>query len=218
METKIQNQPNIEEAQFDSSENKNLSIAKVDESKIAKTSDTMDSLDTSLQKQPEVVSKRQTEIEEQLNKLAEVNNTLIGRFLIPKGEKQLLKIDAKASQEALQIIRTGQNNNLAAVADYQLRYLKTILHNLTLVGESNMIGASKLHYETIKQAFHEKLLNKMEEMTHLLESLEEKAKRRPEKFKKAILDATNRVLIQWSKDFDQHLNEFSELLKKTFSR
>ena len=135
-----------------------------------------------------------------------------------KGDKELLHIDQRSSQEALELIRKGENNNLAAISDYQTRYLKTILHNLTLVGESNIVGAAKLHFDNAKMVLHEKLLKKMEEMTNMLEDFEKRANSRPQKFKTVLLDAANRTLEQWNKDFDQHLTEFGELLKQTFSR
>jgi phage I-like protein len=161
---------------------------------------------------------KQVELEARLNKLSDINNSLIGRWTMSKANKELLHIDAKSNQEALQIIRTGEVNNLSAIADYQTRYLKAILHNLVLVGESNMTGAAKLHYENSKMVLHDKLLNKMEEMTVILEDFENRAKSRPEKYKRILIEASDRTLIQWGRDFDTHLDEFAELLKKTFSR
>ena len=127
-----------------------LKITKADDQKIGKTGDNMDNLDTTLQKQPDKVGAKQVELDARLKKLTELNNTIIGSWGISKSDKQLLQIDSKANQEALQIIRTGENNNLSAIADYQTRYLKAILHNLVLVGESNLVGAAKLHYENAK--------------------------------------------------------------------
>lgn len=196
----------------------NVTITKADDQKIEKTGDNMNNLDTTLQKQPDKVGVRQTELEARLTKLSEVNQSIIGRWRMSKDDKDLLRIDAKANQEALQIIRTGENNNLSAIADYQTRYLKAILHNLVLVGESNMTGAAKLHYENAKMVLHDKLLHKMEEMTIILQDFEGRAMGRPDKFKKVLIDAADRTLIQWGRDFDTHLDEFSELLKKTFSR
>lgn len=196
----------------------NVTITKADDQKIEKTGDNMNNLDTTLQKQPDKVGMKQVELDARLNKLAELNSSIIGRWGMSKGDKELLHIDTKSTQEALKIIRTGENNNLSAIADYQTRYLKAILHNLVLVGESNMTGAAKLHYENAKMVLHDKLLNKMEEMTIILEGFETRAMSRPEKFKKVLIDAADRTLIQWGRDFDTHLDEFAELLKKTFSR
>lgn len=196
----------------------NVTITKADDQKIEKTGDNMNNLDTTLQKQPDKVGVKQAELDARLNKLAEVNNSIIGRWGMSKGDKELLRIDAKANQEALQIIRTGENNNLSAIADYQTRYLKAILHNLVLVGESNMTGAAKLHYENAKMVLHDKLLHKMEEMTLILQDFESRAMGRPDKFRKVLIDAADRTLVQWGRDFDTHLDEFAELLKKTFSR
>ena len=128
----------------------NVTITKADDQKIEKTGDNMNNLDSTLQKQPDKVGMKQVELDARLNKLAELNNSIIGRWGMSKGDKELLRIDGKANMEALQIIRTGENNNLSAIADYQTRYLKAILHNLVLVGESNMTGAAKLHYENAK--------------------------------------------------------------------
>lgn len=197
---------------------KNVTTIKADDQKIEKTGDNMNNLDTTLQKQPDKVDKKQAELDSRLIKLAELNNNIIGRWSMSKGDKDLLRIDAKANQEALQIIRTGENNNLSAIADYQTRYLKAILHNLVLVGESNMTGAAKLHYENAKMVLHDKLLNKVEEMTLILQDFEARAMGRPEKFKTVLIDAADRTLVQWGRDFDTHLDEFSDLLKKTFSR
>lgn len=196
----------------------NVIVTKADDYKIEKTGDNMNNLDTTLQKQPDKVGMKQVELEARLSKLAEVNNSIIGRWGMSKDNKELLRIDVKANQEALQILRTGENNNLSAIADYQTRYLKVILHNLVLVGESNIIGAAKLHYDNAKMVLHEKLLKKMEDMTMMLEDFENRAKGRPEKFKVVLLEAGDRTLVQWGRDFDTHLNEFAELLKKTFSR
>lgn len=196
----------------------NVIITKADDYKIEKTGDNMNNLDNTLQKQPDKVGVKQLELDARLNKLAELNNTIMGRWGMSQDNKELLRIDSKANQEALQILRTGENNNLSAIADYQTRYLKAILHNLVLVGESNMTGAAKLHYENAKMVLHEKLLNKMEEMTIILEDFETRAKGRQEKFKVVLIDAASRTLVQWGRDFDTHLDEFSELLKKTFSR
>ena len=193
-------------------------ITKADDQKIEKTGNNMNELDNTLQKQPDKVGVKQVELDARLTKLAELNNSIIGRWGMSKGDKELLRIDGKASQEALQIIRTGENNNLSAIADYQTRYLKAILHNLVLVGESNMTGAAKLHYENAKMVLHEKLLNKMEEMVIMLENFESRAQGRQEKFKTVLIDAANRTLVQWGRDFDTHLDEFAELLKKSFSR
>jgi len=193
-------------------------ITKADDQKIEKTGNNMNELDNTLQKQPDKVGVKQVELDARLTKLAELNNSIIGRWGMSKGDKELLRIDGKASQEALQIIRTGENNNLSAIADYQTRYLKTILHNLVLVGESNMTGAAKLHYENAKMVLHEKLLNKMEEMVIMLENFESRAQGRQEKFKTVLIDAANRTLVQWSRDFDTHLDEFADLLKKSFTR
>ncbi len=196
----------------------NVTITKADDQKIEKTGDNMNNLDSTLQKQPDKVGMKQVELDARLNKLAELNNSIIGRWGMSKGDKELLRIDGKANMEALQIIRTGENNNLSAIADYQTRYLKAILHNLVLVGESNMTGAAKLHYENAKMVLHEKLLNKMEEMTLIVENFENRANTRQEKFKIMLINAADRTLIQWGGDFDTHLDEFAELLKKTFSR
>lgn len=196
----------------------NVTITKADDQKIEKTGDNMNNLDSTLQKQPDKVGMKQVELDARLNKLAELNNSIIGRWGMSKGDKELLRIDGKANMEALQIIRTGENNNLSAIADYQTRYLKAILHNLVLVGESNMTGAAKLHYENAKMVLHEKLLNKMEEMTIIVENFENRANTRQEKFKIMLINAADRTLIQWGRDFDTHLDEFAELLKKTFSR
>lgn len=196
----------------------NVIITKADDQKIEKTGNNMNELDNALQKQPDKVGVKQVELDARLAKLAELNNSIIGRFGMSKGNKELLRIDDKANQEALQIIRTGENNNLSAIADYQTRYLKAILHNLVLVGESNMTGAAKLHYENAKMVLHEKLLNKMEEMMIMLESFENRAQSRQEKFKVVLIEAANRTLVQWGRDFDTHLGEFAELLKKSFSR
>lgn len=196
----------------------NATILKADDQKIEKTGDNMNNLDTTLQKQPDKVGMKQVELDARLNKLAELNNSIIGRWGMSKGDKELLRIDANSNQEALKIIRTGENNNLSAIADYQTRYLKAILHNLVLVGESNMTGAAKLHYENAKMVLHEKLLHKMEEMTVMLQDFETRAMGRPDKFKKVLIDAGDRTLIQWGRDFDTHLDEFADLLKKTFSR
>lgn len=193
-------------------------ITKADDQKIEKTGNNMNDLDNTLQKQPGKVGVRQVELDARLAKLAELNNSIISRLGMSKNDKELLHIDGKATQEALQIIRTGENNNLSAIADYQTRYLKAILHNIVLVGESNMTGAAKLHYENAKMVLHEKLLNKMEEMTIMLENFESRAEGRQEKFKVVLIDAANRTLVQWGRDFDTHLDEFAELLKKTFSR
>jgi hypothetical protein len=193
-------------------------ITKADDQEIEKTGNNMNELDNTLQKQPDKVGVKQVELDARLTKLAELNNSIIGRWGMSKGDKELLRIDGKASQEALQIIRTGENNNLSAIADYQTRYLKAILHNLVLVGESNMTGAAKLHYENAKMVLHEKLLNKMEEMVIMLENFESRAQGRQEKFKTVLIDAANRTLVQWGRDFDTHLDEFAELLKKSFTR
>lgn len=189
-----------------------------DDQKIEKTGDNMNNLDTTLQKQPDKVGIRQAELDARLSRLTEMNNSIIGRWEMSRGSKELLRIDEKSNQEALQIIRTGENNNLSAIADYQTRYLKAILHNLVLIGESNMTGAAKLHFENAKMVLHDKLLRKMEEMTIILQDFEGRAMGRPEKYKKVLIDAADRTLIQWGDDFDTHLDEFSELLKKTFSR
>lgn len=191
---------------------------KADVQKIEKTGDNMNSLDTTLQKQPDKVSIKQAVLEARLNKLTEVNNNIIGRWMMNKGDKELLNIDSKATQEALEIIRKGENSNLSAIADYQTRYIKTILHNLTLVGESNIVGAAKLHYENAKMVLHEKLLTKMDEMITILEGFEKKANGHSSKGKAVLLAATDRALLQWDRDFDTNLNEFAELLKKTFSQ
>jgi len=196
----------------------NTNITKADDQKIEKTGNNMNNLDSTLQKQPDKVNIKQAVIENRLTRLAELNNNIITRWGMSKNDKALLQIDAKSNQEALQIIRKGENDNLSAIADYQTRYLKAILHNLVLVGESNMTGAAKLHYENAKMVLHEKLLNKMEEMTTILEEFEKRAMQKPEKFKNALLEAADRTLAQWGKDFDTHLDEFAELLKKTFSR
>jgi len=193
-------------------------ITKADDQEIEKTGNNMNELDNTLQKQPDKVGVKQVELDARLTKLAELNNSIIGRWGMSKGDKELLRIDGKASQEALQIIRTGENNNLSAIADYQTRYLKAILHNLVLVGESNMTGAAKLHYENAKMVLHEKLLNKMEEMVIMLENFESRAQGRQEKFKTVLIDAANRTLVQWGRDFDTHLDVFAELLKKSFTR
>lgn len=195
-----------------------VTITKADDQRIEKTGDKMNNLDTTLQKQPDKVGMKQAELDARLNKLAELNNSIIGRWGMSKGDKELLRIDAKANQESLQIIRTGENNNLSAIADYQTRYLKAILHNLVLVGESNMTGAAKLHYENAKMVLHDKLLHKMEEMTKILQDFETRAMGRPEKFRKVLIDAGDRTLVQWGRDFDTHLYEFADLLKRTFSR
>jgi len=195
-----------------------LIITKADDQKIGKTGSNMDNLDDNLQKQPDKIGRKQEELEVRLKKLNDLNSTILGSWAMNKRDKALLEIDSKANQEALQIIRKGENNNLSAIADYQTRYLKAILHNLVLVGESNLVGAAKLHYENAKMVLHEKLLNKMEEMTLLLEGFENRASGRPEKFRKILIEAADRTLIQWSRDFDTHLDEFAELLKKTFSR
>lgn len=195
-----------------------LIITKADDQKIGKTGSNMDNLDDNLQKQPDKIGRKQEDLEVRLKKLNDLNSTILGSWAMSKRDKALLEIDSKANQEALQIIRKGENNNLSAIADYQTRYLKAILHNLVLVGESNLVGAAKLHYENAKMVLHEKLLNKMEEMTLLLEGFENRASGRPEKFRKILIEAADRTLIQWSRDFDNHLDEFAELLKKTFSR
>lgn len=213
---------NNNETEFFNTQNqnnmKNVTIIQTDDQKIEKTGDNMNNLDTTLQKQPDKVDKKQAELDARLTKLAELNNNIIGRWGMSKNDKELLRIDAKSNQEALQIIRTGENNNLSAIADYQTRYLKAILHNLVLVGESNMTGAAKIHYDNAKSFLHNKLLVKMEEMTFMLEDFDNRAKGRPEKFKTVLLAASDRALAQWSNDFDTHLNEFADLLKKTFSR
>lgn len=214
---------NKKETEFFNSQNQNnmknnVIITKADDQKIEKTGDNMNNLDTTLQKQPDKVDKKQAELDARLTKLADLNNNIIGRWGMSKNDKELLRIDAKSNQEALQIIRTGENNNLSAIADYQTRYLKAILHNLVLVGESNMTGAAKLHYENAKMVLHDKLLNKMEEMTLILQDFETRAMGRPEKFKNVLIDAADRTLVQWGLDFDTHLDEFADLLKKTFSR
>ena len=197
---------------------KTVSLTKLDDKKIEKTGDNMNNLDSSLQKQPDKVSIKQAELDTRLNKLAELNNNIISRWGMSKNDKELLRINAKSNQEALQIIRTGENNNLSAIADYQTRYLKAIMHNLVLVGESNMTGAAKLHYENAKMVLHDKLLHKLEEMTLILQDFENRAMGRQEKYKRVLIDAADRTLTQWSRDFDMHLDEFSDLLKKTFSR
>lgn len=197
-------------------ENK-ITIVKADEQNIEKTGDNMSNLDTTMQKQPDKVGIKEVELNNRLNKLAELNNNIISRWGMSKSNKELLRIDSNANSDALKIIRNGENNNLSAIADYQTRYLKTILHNLVLVGESNITGAAKIHFENAKMVLHEKLLQKMEEMTMMLQDFEGRAMDRPEKFKKVLIDASDRMLVQWSRDFDTHLDEFSELLKKSFS-
>lgn len=94
-----------------------VTITKADDQRIEKTGDKMNNLDTTLQKQPDKVGMKQAELDARLNKLAELNNSIIGRWGMSKGDKELLRIDAKANQESLQIIRTGENNNLSAIAD-----------------------------------------------------------------------------------------------------
>jgi hypothetical protein len=201
--------------------NQNLKVKNVttsDNQPIEKTGDNMNHLDGTLQKEPDKVSAKQVELDARLKKLTEINNTIFGSLKVSKSDKELLLIDGEANKEALKIIRTGENNNLSAIADYQTRYLKAILHNLVLVGESNLVGAAKLHFENAKMVLHEKLLSKMEEMTTLLEGFENRAKGRPEKFRLVLIGAADRTLVQWGRDFDTHLDEFSDLLKKTFSR
>lgn len=221
-----QDQNTVEDTNFEEVETSNNSTqtslpnvtVKADVQKIEKTGDNMNSLDTNLQKQPDKVSIKQAVLEARLNKLTEVNKNIVGRWMMNKGDKELLQIDSKATQEALEIIRKGENSNLSAIADYQTRYLKTILHNLTLVGESNIVGAAKLHYENAKMVLHEKLLIKMDEMITTLENFEKKASTHSQKGKAVLLAATDRILVQWGRDFDTNLNEFAELLKKTFSK
>jgi hypothetical protein len=178
----------------------------------------LNNLGYTLQKNPAKINQRQVEINARLNKLAEINENIIGRWGMSKSGKELLRIDSQADKEALQIIRKGENDDLAATADYQTRYLKAILHNLVLVGESNITGAAKLLYENAKIMLHEKLLIKAEEMTYILEDVDNRAMKRPEKFQNFMLGISDSTLNQWGRDFDLHLNEFADLLKRTFSR
>jgi hypothetical protein len=174
------------------------------------------SLDSTFQKTPDLANERQHRLEKNVEELRSINRSMIARMTMSRGDKQLLAIDAKANQEALQIMKSGQNDNLRAITDYQTRYVKTMLHNLVLVGEANLVGASKTHYENAKALLHDNLLGKLDEMTTILENIENRAAGKPEKFRQAILKASDSVLERWTKDFERHLDEFASLLEKTF--
>jgi hypothetical protein len=175
-------------------------------------------MNTSLQKQPDKVGTRQTELEARLKKLGEMNTNVFKRLVISKGDRALLQLDEAANREALSIIRAGENNNISAIADYQTRYLKSILHNLVLMSEGTIQGAAKLHYDNAKMFLHSKLLVKLDEMTFILQDYEKRAMGRPEKYRQVLIMAADRTLEQWYKDFERYLQEFAELLNKTFSR
>ncbi len=188
------------------------------ENPLEKTAGNLTNVEKNVNKQPISVSEKQDEINQRLKKLDDLNNNIIRRWTMTKGEKELLSVDADYTKQSLEIIRQGENNNISAIAAYQTRYLKAILHNLVLVGESNMTGTAKLHFENAKMILHEKLLEKMEQVTLIIEDFERRAATRPEKFKTILLEVADRTLAQWGRDFDIHLEEFSELLTKTFKQ
>ncbi len=182
------------------------------------TADNLTNVGDSVHKQPDTIGEKQDEINKKLKRLDDLNKSLINRLTMTKGDKELVNLDSDYTKESLKIIRQGENKNISAIAAYQTRYLKAILHNLVLVGESNMTGTAKLHFENAKMILHEKLLQKMEQVTQIIEDFERRASSRPEKFKNMLLEVADRTLAQWGKDFDVHLEEFSELLKKTFNQ
>ncbi len=185
---------------------------------LEKTAGNLSNVGDSVNEKPDTIGEKQGEINNRLKKLDDLNKSIIGRWTMTKGDKELLRVDADYTKGSLEIIRQGENNNISAIAAYQTRYLKAMLHNLVLVGESNMTGTAKLHFENAKMVLHEKLLEKMEEVTQILEDFEKRAASRPEKFKNMLLEVADRTLAQWGKDFDVHLEEFSDLLKKTFDQ
>ncbi len=193
-------------------------VQNTNQNPLEKTAGNLTNVGDSVNKQPNTIGEKQDEINKRLQRLDDLNKNIIGRWTMTKGDKELLQVDSDYAKDSLKIMRQGEINNISAIAAYQTRYLKAILHNLVLVGESNMTGAAKLHFENAKMVLHEKLLQKMEQVTQFLEDFENRAASRPEKFRRILIDAADSTLMQWGKDFDTHLEEFSELLKKTFNQ
>lgn len=182
---------------------------------IYKAENNIVSLDTQFQQTPQSSNERQATLQKNVQELRATNRSMIARLTMSRDDKRLLAVDAKANREALEIIKSGQNETLRAVTEYQNRYVKTILHTLVLVGEANLTGASKTQYEIAKTQLHNNLLDKLEEMTVFLENIENRAAGKPEKFRQAMLKASDSVLERWTRDFERHLDEFALLLEKT---
>ncbi len=193
-------------------------INKTEEVEISKTGSQLNTLNSSFENQPVEIERKKVELSNRVAKLTEINSTILGRMSLSKSDKEMLIIEQKNNLEALEIIKAGESKSLMAIADYQIRYLKTVLHNLVIVGESNVTAASKIHYESIKQFLQSRLLVKMEEMYNFLEDFELRAAGKPKKFQDALMAASDRTRQQYLIDFDLHITDFAELLKKTFTK
>lgn len=167
--------------------------------------------DKDLQNSPTpVVTQRRDDIDAQLMRIGEVNRGLFGRWTMSRGDKALLQLAEQYDREALDIMRKGDNEKMAAFQAYSTRWMREVLHHASLVGESNLSKAARLHFDASQAVFQGTLLKSTEAQLDELKEYRVRAEAKGDTDMLELVDHTRGIT---KRAYMKHVTEFTAILE-----
>lgn len=183
-----------------------------DQQNVEEAKSELQDLGSNLQGQTALEDHRKAVLIQHIKDLKDSNRGWVNRMLLPREDKQMLKVYGEKQIEAVEIVLGNQNEALNAVCSAQVAFVRQVCNVLLQTGRSGMQGAAAVIFRENALAMQVNLERIQREFYSLVEAKYHDAQNRLPFVQKQIMGEIDLMMQKWRQDGIRIQDDFSAIL------
>ncbi len=171
-------------------------------------------LGSDLTGQTTIEGHRKTMLTRHVKDLRTSHQTWVSRLLLPKGEKEMLKIFDEKELEGIRIVLDGQNDALRVICASHVSFIKEVVNTMLKTGRSGLQSAASVIFKENALTMQTNLTRISNQFYNLLEAKYYDAEKRQPFVQKQIMNEIDIMIAKWNQDFMILQDDFSKILNE----
>jgi hypothetical protein len=192
----------------------NNTLTVVDTQNVNGAKSELESLGTGLQGQTSIEEHRLTQLRQHMKDLKNNNQGWLNRLMLPKEDKEMLRLYGEKQLEAAQIVLDTQNKALNAICEGQLSFVREVVNTLLQTGRSGLKGAAATIFSENTLAMQATLTRISREFYTVMENHYRDAERRMPFIQKQMMAEIDLMMAKWNEDTVSIQNDYSKILQE----